>query len=189
LLLVTEKAGNRIDTYTVDEDGLPGAPIDNPANGMTPFGFEFNNAGFLVVSEAFGGTPNAAAASSYEVGDDGTLTVISGSVANSQTASCWVVISNNGKTAFVSNTGSGTISSYDIGPGDGSLTLINPVAADEGPDSALRDMALNISSHFLYVQGAGGQTVFSFRVEHDGSLTLIDTDEGLPFGAQGIVAK
>src|SRR5947199_7814044 len=52
LLVVTEKAGNRIDTYIVDENGLPSAPLDNPSNGMTPFGFAFNNPGFLVVSEA-----------------------------------------------------------------------------------------------------------------------------------------
>ena len=71
LLVVTEKAGNRINTYTIDDDGLPSAPIDNASNGMTPFGFAFNNAGTLVVSEAFGGAPNQSAASSYSASDDG----------------------------------------------------------------------------------------------------------------------
>jgi 6-phosphogluconolactonase len=186
---VTEKAGNRIDTYIIDGNGLPSAPIDNPSNGMTPFGFAFNNPGFLVVSEAFGGAPNLAAASSYSAGDDGVLSVVSGSVANSQTASCWVVITNNGHTAFVSNTGSGTISSYDLTSNDGTLTLINSVAGDVGATSAPIDMALNISSHFLYVLAGGLQSVVSFRVENDGSLTLVDTDGGLPLGAQGIAAK
>jgi 6-phosphogluconolactonase len=189
LLVVTEKAGNRIDTYLIDDNGLASAPIDNASSGMTPFGFAFNNPGFLVVSEAFAGAPNASAASSYSAGDDGLLSVISGSVPDSQTAACWVVITNSGQSAFVSNTGSGTISSYQIGAGDGTLTLINAIAGDGGPDSALRDMALNNSSRFLYVQAAGGQEVRSFRVEHDGTLTLIDTDGGLPFGAQGIAAK
>ncbi len=189
LLVVTEKAGNRLDTYTIDENGLASAPIDNPSNGMTPFGFAFNNRGFLVVSEAFGGAPNASAASSYSAGDDGVLSVISGSVLNSQTASCWVVTTNNGKFAFVSNTGSSTISSYQIGAGDGTLTLANSVAADTEANSAPIDMALNVSSHFLYVLLGGSQAVASFRVEHDGSLTLVDTDAGLPLGAQGIAAK
>ncbi len=189
LLVVTEKAGNRIDTYTIDENGLPSAPIDNASNGMTPFGFAFSNPGFLVVSEAFGGTPSASAASSYSAGDDGVLSVISGSVPNSQTASCWVVITNNGHLAFVSNTGSGTISSYDLASNDGTLSLINSVAGDTGANSAPIDMALNVSSHFLYVLAGGLQSVISFRVEHDGSLTLIDTDGGLPLGAQGIAAK
>jgi 6-phosphogluconolactonase len=189
LLVVTEKAGNRIDTYIIDENGLPSAPIDNPSNGMTPFGFAFNNPGFLVVSEAFGGTPNGSAASSYSAGDDGVLSVISDSVANSQTASCWVVITNNGHSAFVSNTGSGTISSYDLTSNDGTLTLVNSVAGDVGANSAPIDMALDVSSHFLYVLAGGLQSVVSFRVEHDGSLTQIDTDGGLPLGAQGIAAK
>src|SRR5215471_8751469 len=189
LLIVTEKAGNRIDTYTVDENGLPSAPIDNTSNGMTPFGFAFNNPGFLVVSEAFGGAPNQSAASSYSAGDDGILSVVSASVANSQTASCWVVITNDGHSAFVSNTGSGTISSYGLTSNDGTLTLISSVAGNVGANSAPIDMALNISSHFLYVLAGGLQSVVSFRVEQDGSLTLIDTDGGLPLGAQGIAAK
>ena len=188
LLVVTEKAGNRIDTYTVDENGLPSAPIENPSNGMTPFGFEFNNNDFLVVSEAFGGAPNQSAASSYSAADDGTLAVISGSVANSQTASCWVVIPNNGHIAFVSNTASGTISSYQIGD-DGSLTLLNAVAADLGANSAPRDMALSLNGKFLFVQTGGGVSVAIFRIGQDGSLTLLDTVGGLPFGAQGIAAK
>src|SRR5437762_4159600 len=189
LLVVTEKAGNRIDTYTIDENGLPSAPIDNASNGMTPFGFAFNNGGFLVVSEASVVIPHGSAASSYSAAEDGSLSVISGSVPNSQTASCWVVTTNNGRFAFISNTASGTISSYGIGSGDGTLTLISGAAADAGPTSAPIDMALNNSSHFLYVLAGGLQSVVSFRVEFDGSLTLIDTDGGLPLGAQGIAAK
>src|SRR5436190_16777472 len=188
LLVVTEKAGNRINTYTIDENGLPSAPIDNASNGMTPFGFAFNDSGTLVVSEAFGGAPNQSAVSSYSAPESGILSVVSGSIPNFQTASCWVVTTSNGKSAFVSNTGSGTISSYGIGE-DGTLTLANAVAGDTGPGSAPIDMAVNNSSRFLYVIVAGTQSVASFRVERDGSLTLIDTDGGLPLGAQGIAAK
>jgi 6-phosphogluconolactonase len=65
LLVVTEKSGNRINTYTINDDGLPSPPMDNASNGMTPFGFAFNNADTLVVSEAFGGAANQSAASSY----------------------------------------------------------------------------------------------------------------------------
>jgi 6-phosphogluconolactonase len=189
LLVVTEKSGNRLNTYTIDDDGLPSAPIDNASNGMTPFGFAFNNAGTLVVSEAFGGAPNQSAASSYSAADDGTLSVISGSVANSQTASCWVVIPTNGKLAFVSNTASGTISSYRINAEDGSLTLLDPVAANTGMNSAPIDMTLSVNSRFLFVLLGGSQSVASFRIGGNGSLTLVDTAVGLPLGAQGIVAK
>jgi 6-phosphogluconolactonase len=188
LLVVTEKAGNRIDTYTIDDDGLPSAPINNPSNGMTPFGFAFNNSGTLVVSEAFGGAPGASAASSYSAPDNGILSVVSGSVANSQTAACWVVIPNNGKFAFVSNTGSGTISSYRVGREVEWLALVDSIAGDTGMGSSPIDMTMSNNSRFLYVHAAGSQSVVSFRVKH-GELTMIDTDGGLPLGAQGIAAK
>src|SRR5436190_584579 len=92
LLVVTEKLGNRLDTYIVDANGIAGAPIDNPSSGMTPFGFSFNNNDFLVVSEAFGGVPAQSAASSYNSDQAGLLSVITGSLPNSQTASFWVMI-------------------------------------------------------------------------------------------------
>jgi 6-phosphogluconolactonase len=189
LLVVTDKAGNRINTYTIDGDGLPSDPIGNASNGMTPFGFAFNNADTLVVSEAFGGAPNQSAVSSYEVADDGTLDVISGSVANSQTAACWIAITKNGKVAFVSNTGSGTISSYRINAEDGSLTLLNGAAANTGMGSAPIDIALSVNSKILFVLLGGARSVVSYRIGNNGTLTEMDTAGGLPLGAQGIVAK
>jgi len=188
LLVVTEKAGNRIDTYTVNENGLASAPINNASSGMTPFGFSFNSDDFLIVSEAFGGAPNQSAVSSYSASDVGTLNVISGSVPNFQTASCWVVITKNGKLAFVSNTGNGTMSSYSVNE-DGTLILLNATAANTGPTSAPRDMAKNIDGRTLFVQLDGGQTVASFRIGKNGMLTMVDSAGGLPFGAQGIAAR
>src|SRR5918996_2277496 len=185
LLVVTEKLGNRLDTYTVDANGLASAPIDNASSGMTPFGFSFNSDDFLIVSEAFGGAANQSAASSYSSDPAGVLSVITGSLHNNQTASCWVVIPNNGTLAIVSNTGSGTISTYNI-DANGMLTLANAVAADLGPMSAPRDMALSVNGRFLFVQTEGGVSVAIFRVETNGSLTPVDTVGGLPFGAQGI---
>jgi 6-phosphogluconolactonase len=188
LLVVTEKATNIIDTYTVGGDGLASGPLPNPSNGLTPFGFAFDRRANLIVSEAFGGAPNQSAVSSYTVSEDGTLSVVSGSVPDFQTAACWVVITNNGRYAFVSNTGSGTVSSYKLGA-QGNLSLINPVAANTGPGSSPIDMALDNSSRYLYVHAAGLQAVASFRVEADGSLTPIGVTGGLPFGAQGIAAR
>jgi 6-phosphogluconolactonase (cycloisomerase 2 family) len=186
LLVVTEKMGNRLDTYTVSEKGLPGQPVANASSGMTPFGFAFNDDGYLVVSEAFGGMPGQGKVSSYEASvSDGILSVISGSVPNSQTASCWVVI---GKYAFVSNTGSGTISSYRIRD-DGSLELIEAVAGSTGAGSTPIDMALSNNNRFLYVNDNGRQMLHAFFIEKGGTLTSIDNEAGLPFGVQGIAAK
>jgi 6-phosphogluconolactonase len=187
-LVVTEKKGNRLDTYNIDENGRASSPRGNPSSGTTPFGFAFNNDGTLIVSEAFAGMPHQAAVSSYNLGNNGALHVISGSVHNNQTAACWIVIPNNRDVAFASNTGSGTISSYHIGE-DGSLTLLNPTAANLGANTAPRDMALAAAGRLLYVQTAGGGNVAAFRVNRNRSLTRIDTAGGLPFGAQGIIAR
>ena len=189
LLVVTEKLGNRLDTYLVDQNGLASTPIDNSSSGMTPFGFSFSDSNFLVVSEAFALMPGQAAASSYSSNPAGILSVVTGSLHNNQTASCWVVITNDGALAIVSNTASGTILTYNVG-NDGTLTLANPVAADLGPKSAPRDTALSNNGQILFVQTEGGQSVAVFHVENNGALTPTDdTVGGLPFGAQGITAK
>jgi len=120
---------------------------------------------------------------------DGRLNVISGSVANSQTAACWIAITEKGKFAFVSNTGSGTISSYRVNAEDGSLNLINAMAANTGMGSAPIDIALSVNSRIMFVLLGGSQSVASYRIENNGDLTQIDAAGGLPRGAQGIVAK
>lgn len=188
LLVVTEKAANLIDVYVVGSDGVAGPPDSNPSHGMTPFGFAFDQRNHLVVSEAFGGAPNAAAVSSYNAPLSGTLEVVSGSVPDMQTAACWIVITNSGRYVYTTNTGTGVVSSYQLA-GDGSLTLLNSVAASLGATSAPVDMALDNSSRFLYVLANGLQTVEAFRVNPDGSLTHIDSVGGLPFGTQGIAAR
>lgn len=67
VLLVTEKATNRIVTFHVQADGRPGLALMQASVGQTPFGFAFGKCGQVFVSEAFGGAPNASATSSYEV--------------------------------------------------------------------------------------------------------------------------
>ena len=188
LLVVTEKAANLIDVYVVGSDGVAGPPIPNPSNGLTPFGFAFDQRNNLIVSEAVGGAPNASAVSSYIAALNGTLDVVSASVPDMQTAACWIVITNSGRYVYTTNTGSGVASSYTL-DANGTLTLLNSVAANLGATSFPIDMALNNSSRYLYVHAAGLQTVEAFSVAPDGSLTSIDSAGGLPLGAQGIAAR
>ena len=89
----------------------------------------------------------------------------------------------------MSNTGSGTVSSYFINPGNGSIALLDATAANTGMGSAPIDMALSVNSRILFVLVAGTQSVASYRNGGNGSLTLVDTAGGLPLGAQGIAAK
>ncbi len=117
-LVVTDKTDNEILVFSVGGDGLPStSAVTSASNGITPFGFIFDQRGHLIVSEAGSG-----AVSSYNILSDDTLKVISGSVANGQIATCW--IDENSRYAFASNPGSNTISVYKIHPGKGKLSLI-----------------------------------------------------------------
>jgi len=185
LLVVTEKATNLLVTYEV-VSGIAGPPVTHPSAGMTPFGFAFAKRDDLIVSEAFGGATDASAVSSYNVNNN-TFELLSPSVGTTQTAACWVVISKNGKYAYVTNTGSGSISSYRIA-NDGSISLLEAQAGLTGDGSSPIDMALSNDGKFLYALGASSATVSIFRVKADGSLDPRG-DVTVPEGSVGLAAR
>lgn len=183
-LVVTEKSTNLINTYRVD-DGLAGAPATHPSAGVTPFGFAFDRQGHAIVSEAFGGAPGGSAVSSYLI-EDGHFRAISPSIATTQTAACWIAISNNGKFAYTTNAGSGSISSYQIGE-DGSLVLLNATAGLTGTGSTPVDMAFSNNGMNLYALAAGAHTISIFQMLADGSLVSQGT-VSVPVGVVGLAA-
>jgi 6-phosphogluconolactonase (cycloisomerase 2 family) len=186
VLVVAEKSTNLIDTYTVDSDGVAIGPTTHPSNGATPFGFDFDKRGHLIVSEANGGPLGTSAVSSYALSNIGDLSTISGSIPTTQGAACWLVVTGNSRYAYTANTPSGTISSYTI-TANGEITLLEAIAANTGIGDI--DMALARNSGFLYVQVFGSHTIEGFRVHSNGSLTLIDTVAGVPAGADGLAAN
>jgi 6-phosphogluconolactonase len=188
-LIVTEKATNQIDLYSVSAAGLASGPFVKDSNGVTPFGFEFDARDRPVVSEAFADAPGQSAVSSYDFeAADAPLEAISGSVPSGQTSACWVTITRNGHYAYVANTGSGTISAYAVAR-NGELALVgNGVSADTGVDSKPQDLALSSGSQFLFVLTPGSGAVHSFEAAADGSLQPLDQAQGVPPSAQGLVA-
>jgi 6-phosphogluconolactonase (cycloisomerase 2 family) len=185
LLVVTEKATNMIDVFPV-ENGIAGPPVSHPSAGMTPFGFAFAKRNDLIVSEAFGGAPDVSAVSSYNV-DTNTFDVISPAVGTTQTAACWVVISNNGRYAYVTNTGSGSISSYRIET-NGAISLLEAQAGLTGEGSSPADMALSNDGKFLYALGVASDTISIFRVRENGKLQPLGSVD-VPAGAVGLAAR
>jgi 6-phosphogluconolactonase len=190
VLVVTEKATNRIVTFELNGEGLPGEAQVQASIGQTPFGFAFGKRDQLFVSEAFGGAPNASAASSYEIDHDGVLTPLSQSVATHQTALCWVVVTPNGRFAYGTNTGSGSISGYAI-DFDGGLALLSADGRTgvTGDGSMPIDLALTDSGRYLFSLNSGSGTIGAFRVEADGSLTRLRFTSGLPASANGLAAR
>jgi 6-phosphogluconolactonase len=185
VLVVTEKGTNTIDVYAVGGSGAAGPPVTYPSAGETPFGFAFSRQGTLVVSDAFGGAADASALSSYRI-EDGKLVNISAAVPTNQTAACWVVISGNGKYAYTTNAGSGSISSYRI-ERNGAIGLQESRAGDTGAGSAPIDMAFSHNSQFLYALNSGSHTVAAFEAHGDGSLTSVGSVV-IPASASGIAA-
>jgi 6-phosphogluconolactonase (cycloisomerase 2 family) len=190
-LVVTEKATNLIDVYAIDVGGLPSDPVVQPSSGTTPFGFDFSTQGFLIVSEAFGGAPEASAVSSYDLTADAMLNVVSPSVATTQTAACWIEVSQNGRFAYTTNTDSGTISGYSVNPQSGALTLLDEgVAAETGVGSAPIDMALSRDGRFLYVLNSGTDEIIGFEVSAGNrGLTPLLESHMVPDGANGLAVR
>ncbi len=160
-LIVTTKAnGSDIDVFGVAPDGsLSAAPTANPSATPVPFGFTFDPAGDLVVTEA-----GTSALTTYAVHGDGTLTELH-SVTNGLAALCWVT--KAGDHYFGANAGSATITAYSVGAG-GVPTIIGETATDAGPI----DLAAAPDGTALYVETGGADIVDAFSVHHDGSLTF-----------------
>jgi 6-phosphogluconolactonase (cycloisomerase 2 family) len=187
-LVVTEKNTNRIDVFGVGSNGLASAPVVNPSAGQTPFGFAFNQHGALIVSEAFGGGVNASAVSSYTLGTNGALSVVSASVPTTETAACWVAVTNNGKFAYAANTGSASVTGYRIDRA--SLTILNADGKTGNTGTTAIDVALSRNSQFLYTLTADSHGISAFSVrQDDGSLAPVSGASGLPVGTIGLAAK
>ncbi|MGA8662617.1 MAG: beta-propeller fold lactonase family protein [Candidatus Cybelea sp.] len=187
VLVVTEKATNDIDTYSVAK-GIPTGPTVHSSSGMTPFGFAFVPGNeIMVVSEAFGGTSGAGAASSYMVAPPSTLTPISMSVPDHNTAPCWVVITRNGSFAFTSNTASATISAYAIDE-MGNLTLTTPNGVSAQTGQSPTDLALGPRDTYLFVLNLKSRTIGAYAIGSGGALTTVRGAHGLPPHAMGLAA-
>jgi 6-phosphogluconolactonase (cycloisomerase 2 family) len=182
-LVVTEKTSSTIDTYAVGEHHAAGPPATTAAVGGTPFGFDFDNRGDLLTSNAAG------SASSYAIAKDGSVSVISGAVPTFQGAPCWLVATKDGRFAYTANAGGGTVSGFAVGH-DGSLSLLAPngASATLGAGSHPLDEAVDRDSHVLYVLVDGFHRLGAFRIAEEGSLTPIASIGGLPAGTIGLAA-
>src|SRR5262249_59820743 len=120
-------------------------------------------------SEAFGGAPGAAAASSYRLAA-GTLETVSPSIADTRSEVCWAVASLDGRTVWVTNFGDGTVSRYTVG-GDGTLELADPIAGHTTlGEKGIRDAARSADGSRLYALDADARRIFAWRGETDGAL-------------------
>lgn len=188
ILVVTERATNLITTYPVGPNGAVGPGSSFASAGTTPFGFEFRHNGQLIVSEAAGGAPGASTASSYNLSNNGTVNLIDGPEATNQTAACWLVVTNNGRYAYTTNTGSASVSGYRLN--NFGLELLDTDGITGVTGAGPLDMDLSQSSKFLYTLNNGDDSISIFEVnQSDGSLTHLGEVSGLPATSLGLAAK
>lgn len=188
VVVITEKATNKIITYTISNSGNPGMMHSILSSTPTPFGFELGkDNGIIIVSEADGGAPGASKLSSYEVNETGNISLITGSVGAGQSAACWVVVTNNGKYAYTTNTASNNLSSFDINKHTGGISVNTPIASTTGMGPI--DAALSDNSKYLYVLNSGGHSIGVYTVANNGGLSLLQTQSGIPAGATGLAAR
>lgn len=189
-LIVTEKMTDRVDEFRVDASGKPGTIMVHPSNGKTPFGFAITQSGQVIVSEAVGGTDDASTVSSYQLGVAKGLATVTSSLADTEGAACWVVLAKRDRYAYVSNTKSGSISTYAVAA-DGALSLVDADgrSADTGMGSKPLDMAVSRNDRFLYVLEGGTSSLGVLRIESSGALTVLSDFTGLPATAAGLAAQ
>jgi 6-phosphogluconolactonase len=184
-LIVSEKATQRFDVYTVDRHGMPLGPTVVASSGVTPFGFAADRRDHLIVSEAMGGMPDASAVSSYDLRRGG-FGVVSPSVPTTETSACWIAITPDGRYAYSGNAASQSITGYAIGNG-GELTILTPDGKTANGHAGVTDLAISANGRWLYARMGDG-SVGAWTIERDGSLTVVGAFPGLPAGAAGLAA-
>jgi 6-phosphogluconolactonase (cycloisomerase 2 family) len=177
LVVTTKAASNAIDVFRLDRRGaLSSNAVVNVKEGSVPFGFTFDPAGHLAVTET-----GIGALTTYAVRPDGTLRQLS-SGATGQAATCWVT--GAGRFLFTSNAGSATESGFSTAR-DGAVALLGQTSTDGGTV----DADATPDGAYLYVQTGAAGIVDGFRVGADGSLAPVGSVT-VPdaVGAEGIVA-
>lgn len=143
--------------------GRPAAtPVVTPS-GTVPFALSFDRSGNLLVVDATG------YASSYEVGHNGSLALVSKVGPTGQAAACWTVVV--GGSLYAANAGSNSITSFKDHRGQLSITSAVAATTSAGPI----DMAASHDGRYVYQLTGGSGDVNEYVRGADGSLTMVGT--------------
>lgn len=157
---------------------------NSTGNGKMPFSFGWTAQGQLLLLEVFGAKTDfgGGAMSSFALQSNDTLTPLSTSVPNGETAPCWLV--RSGTNVYVANNVPNGFIPPDVMSGyvvnsKGQIAANPGVAATIG--STLTDMAITGDGHYIYQMATGSSQVWPFRVGSTGALTgLTPVTDGQP---------
>src|SRR5205085_3481501 len=128
-----------------------------------------------------------ASVSTYRVTRDNRLQPISKAVPNHETATCWIRFTPDNRFLFTVDSGTGTISSYQVSR-HGELTSLGATNLG-GIRTGSIDLDITPDGKYLYVVSAFIGTIQGFRIEENGSLTPVTRTPGFPISTQGIVVR
>ena len=185
MLIVPEKNTSIFDTYAVGLDGVATGPTVQASSGHGPFGFAFDNAGHLVVSEI-----TLSSASSYTV-SGGLLHVVSAKKKDMGKGACWIANTKDPalpqQYSYISNTGSATLSGFAIASnGAISLLKVDGKSAVLPPGAFPIDLVISSDNKYLYVLAKKLPGITGFQIQSDGSLVQIQDLRGTPLTSYGM---
>lgn len=182
--------------FRVSRAGRPGALPQMRSVPQEPYAFAFTSRNEMLVANAENNGPLASTTSSYRLGPDGGFTRVAAQP-TSQTAGCWLTITDDDRFAFVSNGGAPTVIAYSMSRG-GAFRNISPLIKLSGLGG---DVAVTPGNEFLYVLNTDPSGILNrdpkahadvdaFRIGRDGRTTRIGTFAmgRLPFTTSGLAA-
>jgi 6-phosphogluconolactonase len=184
-LMVTEKGTNKITAFSVKSNGAIGDRVVNPSVGTTPFGFDFARREFMLVTNADGGMANTSTCTAYKNLDNLTIKTTNGAVPNGQTAVCWVAVTENGRFAFTTNTGSNTLTTYFV-DNFGRIYFI-PWSIEKSGDKPI-DVIVSSDNRYVYNINGGSNSLGEYRRGLLGTLQNIGYINNIPDFAAGLAS-
>lgn len=188
VLLITEKATDMLTTFVMRRNDTPAnRPLKRTSAVPTPFGFSFGDRDYVFVTEANGGGQGSTA--SYRIDrQTGTVSDLVGHL-DQGLATCWTVLSNDQTMGYSTNTGSGTVSLFDVNF-NGTMEFRRDRVVDRAVFSGngVRDAALSQDNQTLFTLNNGDAQIRKFRVFRNGGIRSEST-ASIPPSATGLVAR
>jgi 6-phosphogluconolactonase (cycloisomerase 2 family) len=175
--VVTENATDNVDVFRVSPNGRLSDIVVNGTPGTQPFAAVFAPNGALIVA----GTSNTV--SSYWVQWNQTLSSITSALPSDGMATCWDLVTPNGRIAYAINAGTSNIAGFSIAR-NGSLAPIAATIVGSNPAGSTNlDTSISADGRFVYTLNAGTGAVGIFSVQSDGTLLNTGQVDGLPASA------
>ena len=161
-----DKETSRIHGYKVQADGTlkegPGSPVQ-PKGASGVVGFSWSLRGHRVYVSNFRGS----AVTVFEVNKrTGAVKQLGGAFGDKEQAACWTALAADGKTLYVANFVSNSISAFDV-QADGKLTLLGTAKRRAGKNPDTKDLEISKDGKFLYAVGSGKTEIAVFRIGAD----------------------